>query len=41
MKSSSLDKNILYDKFVKSALAAGFTDEQVNWIWDWFGELAD
>ena len=29
------DKAEEYDKFIRSGLAAGFTDDQVNWLEKW------
>lgn len=29
----------LYDEFVRSGQAAGFTDSQINWMWEWMGKM--
>lgn len=30
--------NEKYDAFIKNGLASGFTDDQINFLWDWFGD---
>jgi hypothetical protein len=27
-----------YTNFIKNGLQAGFTDDQINFLWDWFGD---
>lgn len=34
-------EQFLYSTFIKHALRAGFTDDQVNFLWYWFEFLLD
>ncbi len=33
-------ENKQYDTFIKSGLAIGFTDDQIDFLWEWINELA-
>lgn len=29
------DKDKIYDTFIRSGLGAGFTDDQIDFLWEW------
>jgi hypothetical protein len=35
------DENRRYDRFKRQARDAGFTDDQINFLWDWIMENQD
>ena len=38
--TTALNDNAIYDKFIRSGLAIGFTDDQIDFLWDWINEIA-
>jgi hypothetical protein len=32
------DSNATYDRFIRSGLAAGFTDDQIDFLWSFLAE---
>lgn len=34
-----LEEYNTYDRFIRSGLNAGFTDDQLNWLWGWMKEI--
>ena len=37
---SKEEDNTAYDRFIKNGLAIGFTDDQIDFLWDWINEIA-
>jgi hypothetical protein len=38
--TTALNDNAIYDKFIRSGLAIGFTDDQIDFLWDWINKIA-
>jgi len=39
-KGSGQASEVAYDRFIKNGLAIGFTDDQIDFLWDWINEIA-
>lgn len=35
-KDEDFNDNEKYDSFIRGGLNSGFTDDQINFLWEWF-----